>query len=491
MTVRDGHECTDLGNARRFRDTWKQLVRYVPAWGWLVWDGKRFKPDDRGFVQELAKEITMQIFEAAGAQLGEARGKELAKWAMRSQEEPRIRRMLALAQTDPVIAAGPEDFDAVPTVLNVQNGVLDLGTGELIPHDHRYFMTKIAGCEYDPAASAPRFLAFLEQILPDPDVRAFVQRAVGYSLTGLTNEQVLFLLCGAGANGKSVLLRILEAALGGYARTADFSSFLARRSDGPRNDIASLLGSRFVSAIEVDEGRRMAEALVKTLTGGDRIRVRFLYRESFEATPTFKVWLAANHRPEIRGNDYAIWRRIRLIPFNVETPPDQQDPNLGDKLMEELPGVLRWAVVGCTQWQRQGLAAPEAVTKATNAYRQESDPLGEWLDENCVLEVTATESARALYDDYTEWCEQNGEKPMSGTKFGRRLEDAGYSKVKSSTIKRVGLRLTGRLGQFNTVSENRHMRAHEESSRNGSQPSQLSRDEADEAEWLEIQGRPN
>jgi putative DNA primase/helicase len=258
----------------------------------------------------------------------------------------------------------------------------------------------------------------------------FLQRAVGYALTGDTSEHVLFLLHGTGRNGKSTFLETLHALLGDYAKQADFATFLARKHDTVRNDLAELQGARFVAAVEVEEGRRLAENLVKQLTGGDRIKARFLYQEYFEYVPQFKVFLACNHKPVIRGTDLAIWERIRLIPFTVTIPKAERDTHLLTKLLQELPGILAWAVQGCLAWQQHGLGEPQAVVQATGAYRAEMDLLGSFLEDTVVLGTHHQVTSKDLYTAYCTWCETNGETPMSKKALGSRLLERGCAPVR-------------------------------------------------------------
>jgi putative DNA primase/helicase len=257
----------------------------------------------------------------------------------------------------------------------------------------------------------------------------FLQRAVGYSLTGDTSEQCFFMPWGSGQNGKSTMLDVLRTMLGDYAAQTPAETLMLKVGGGGiPNDLARLRGARFVTAVETDDGRRMAEPLVKMLSGGDVITARFLHREFFEFKPTFKVWLATNHKPVIKGTDYAIWRRVRLIPFVVTVPEAERDKKLTEKLLTELTGIFAWAVEGCRQWQRIGLAEPEPVTAATAGYREEMDPINDWISERCVV----AEQLRGigLYTDYVEWARANGRHPLDGPAFSQRLEERGHRRVR-------------------------------------------------------------
>src|SRR5215211_788677 len=285
---------------------------------------------------------------------------------------------------------------------------------------------------------APTWETFLERVLPGDELRTFVQRAAGYSATGDTSEQVMLINHGAGNNGKSTFQEALAAALGDYSMRAPTEMLMAKRAGGVPNDVARLKGARFVAASETEEGRRLAESLVKDLTGQDTITARFMRAEFFEFKPTHKLWLSTNHKPEIRGTDTAIWRRLRLIPWTVTIPPSEQDKRLPTKLADELPGILAWIVQGCLEWRREGLEAPEEVRKATGRYRAEMDVLAAFIDEECIVSEHAGATAKALYSAYREWCEENGERPESQRRFGGRLKERGFESGRMTTGARKG-----------------------------------------------------
>lgn len=237
-----------------------------------------------------------------------------------------------------------------------------------------------------------------------------------------------------GANGKSTFLKLVSSLLGDYAQTASFDTFLIQKNDnGTRNDIARMLGKRFISSIEGEQGKRLAETLVKSLTGGDTITARFLFAEFFDFQPTHKIWLAANHKPNIKGTDHAIWRRIKLIPFNITIPDDRQDKHLEEKLRAELPGILAWAVRGCLEWQRIGLQTPDEIIKATNFYRDEMDVIGNFLKDRCLIssDKAVKTPTSTLYEAYKDWCSTNNEFALDNRRLGRSLSDRGYISSKS------------------------------------------------------------
>jgi putative DNA primase/helicase len=391
--------------------------------------------DGTGEVMRRAKDTVGLIYEEASRQDESGRRSATAEHALRSEGGSRLQAMITLAQSEPGIAIQPQDLDADPWKLNVPNGTLDLSTGELLSHSRNDLITKLVPVTYDKDATCPRWCAFLARIFSgDAELIRFVQRALGYSLTGSTKEQVLFLLYGTGANGKSTLLEIFRCLLGDYARTSDFGTFLQKRASGVPNDIARLAGARLVTAQEAENGARLSEVLIKQMTGGDTVQARFLYAEHFEFSPRFKLFLAANHKPEIRGTDHAIWRRIKLIPFAVTIPEREQDKDLAEKLKGELPGILAWAVRGCLEWQRDGLGSPTAVNAATGEYRVESDILASFLAECCVEGSTNTASASDLYKAFKEWAERNGEQTVSQTSFGTQLRERGFEKTKKSGL---------------------------------------------------------
>ena len=420
-----GYNLTDLGNSERFVAQHGEDARYCFPWAkWLVWTGARWERDDAGKVHRLAKEAVRGIYREASDAEHEDRRKALAKHAAASESETRIRAMLELAKSE--VPVMPEELDAETMLLNVLNGTLDLRTGELRDHRRDDLITKLAPVQYDPGAAAPSWQAFLERVLPGEDLRGFVQRAAGYSATGVTGEQCMFIHHGAGANGKTTFQETLAAALGDYAMRTPTETLLVKRSGGVPNDVARLKGARFVTASETEEGRRLAESLIKDLTGQDTISARFMRAEWFDFKPTHALHLSTNHKPEIRGTDAAIWRRIRLVPWAVTIPPAEQDKKLPEKLRAELPGVLAWIVRGCSAWRREGLKAPEEVRQATRGYRAEMDVLAAFLADCCVRGENEEEFAGELWGAWKRWSEETGEQTGTQKRFGGRLAERGF-----------------------------------------------------------------
>lgn len=434
-------EDTDLGNARRLVAAHGTDIRWIPQWGknpWVIWDGTRWVRDHTGEIERRAKHTVEAILVEAFLEPDDTRRKARMRFAFESQRRQRIDAMVALARTEPGVPVQPADLDPDPWLLNVLNGTLDLRTGELRPHERTDLMTKIAPVVYDPDARHPVWEQFLYDVTGgNEDLAAFLQRAVGYSLTGSCAEEVLFFVHGPAAAGKSTFIDAIEATLGDYSKRADFETFLARTSvGGPRPDIARLAGTRFVNSVEVDDGAKLAEGLVKTLTGGDMITSRFLFGDEFEYRPQFKLWLAANHAPRVGHGDQALWRRILRIPFDQVVPPAQRDPQVKAVLRDPAdagPAILAWAVQGCVEWQRGGLAVPDVITTATAEYRSDMDPLRDFLAEYCELGTTPGHwvTATLLRKEYEAWADEVGlRKRLHPNAFAEELRTHGCDSLR-------------------------------------------------------------
>jgi putative DNA primase/helicase len=418
---------TDLGNARRFVATNQTDVRAVPSRRrpWMIWEGVRWTNDETGEVERKAKDTVRQIAHEATMQSDPELAEKVTKHAMRSEGASSIRHMLELAATEPEITTTVDQLDNDPWLLNLENGTLDLRTGKLRAHRRTDLITRLSSIEYDESASCERWKLFLSQAMGgDNELVDFLQRAVGYALTGDTREQCLFFCYGHGANGKSTFLEIIRELAGEYGQQAEFSTFMARNGEGPRNDLARMRGARLVTASEAPSNKPFDETVLKRLTGDDTIVARQLYEEFFEFKPQHKIFLAANHKPIVKEQTLAFWRRMRLIPFDVTIPPKQRDKDLLRKLREELPGILAWAVEGCLRWQRDGLHQPRAVKLATKSYRDENDLIGEFIDRHAALDTKAWTSTVELYRVFCEWwTETRGPRtpPIQMVYFGRML----------------------------------------------------------------------
>ncbi len=436
---------TDTGNSERFVERFGQNTRYCHTWGqWLVWDGRRWKIDESGRTMRLSKDVARGIYDDALKTDDPATRDAICEWAKSSEKLERRRALLTLAQSEDGVPILHDELDRSPWLLNLRNGTLDLRTGARHPNARSDLITKIVEVDFDPGATCPVWNAFLERVLPDPTVRRFVQRAVGWTLTGDTSAQVLLFCYGLGANGKSVFLRTLLYLLGkDYAIQAAPELLLAKRERGHPTDQADLFGVRAAVCMEMGPGRGFDEVLVKQLTGGDLIRARRMRENFWQFEPTHHIWIGANHKPVVRGTDYAIWRRILLIPFTVTIPQEERDPALLEKLRAELPGILNWALVGAAEFQKSGLAAPEVVRAATEEYREEMDVVGSFLSEATVtVDAEVVTAARALFAAYVKWCEDCGEEAVNFRIFGLRLTERGFKRKRiKGRIHYIGIRI--------------------------------------------------
>lgn len=407
---------TDLGNAERLIDRHGPDLRFANA-DWYVWDGRRFRKDDNGAVLRLASETVRSIYTEASEGADERDRKALADHAKRSESASRIQAMVKLAESDERVARRTEDFDKDPLLFTVQNGTIDLRDGTLRAHSREDSITKASTVAFDADAAAPLTSQFLERILPDAEVRAFLWRAVGYSLTGTARDEIMFLLYGTGANGKSTLMEILRALLGEYAVAASSEVLLANRDSTSGEGVARLAGARFVTVDESGAGRRFDAEKVKALTSPGRRAARLLYRNSFEFEVTHKLWFATNHLPDADPDDEALWRRIDPIPFTVTIPEHERDPLLRQKLLRELPGILNLAIAGCIEWQQRGLAEPDAVRNARHGTRRDNDVIGRFLDDETAPDKDGAVLVSRLYERFAAWCDANGEKTVSQKAF--------------------------------------------------------------------------
>lgn len=448
---RAGIPLTDTGNAERLVLDHGDELRHASGLGWLVWDGRRWRLDREGKDVARRMKATVRAMRAEAADLPSGdESKALFNHANRSESAAKIDAALKQATREEAIDADAADFDASPLLLNLENGTLDLETGKLRDHDPADLLTKLAPVKYDPHAECSTWTSCLETWFDgDAELIEFAQRAVGYSLTGDTDEQVLFMLYGDGANGKSTFIETLRALIGdkhdgGYAVTADAGTFTRQRAGGPRPEIAALAGARFVPAIEIEEGAQLAEVLVKQVTGGDLVTVRPLYQAPITFRPAFKLWLAVNHLPEVRGDDHAIWRRIRVLPFDAIIP--SPDRSLPAKLARERSGILNWALEGCRRWQLGGLGESGKIDAAIEAYKfvAGADDLGAWLSECCELDADAETPAGELHTSYNRWREERGRPEATATKFGRELVKHGLERNEAARPKTyLGVRIGG------------------------------------------------
>jgi putative DNA primase/helicase len=380
----------------------------------------------------LAKETARSIYVEASECGDDKERKAIANWASTSEQKERLTAMVTLAQSEPGIPISVETLDAQPWLFNCLNGTIDLRTGELREHRREDYLTKLCPIEYptEPGDEPELWLEFLGRVFDhNSPLIAFVQRLVGMALVGEVLENILAIFHGNGANGKSVFVETICGVLGpDYAMFAQPTLLLVDRYGRHPTERADLFGKRLVVINETGEGNRLSESTVKQLTSRENIRARRVREDSWEFKPTHSLILATNHRPEVRGTDFGIWRRLRLVPFSVTIPKEEQDNHLSEKLKPEWPAILRWAVTGCLDWQRNGLAEPTEVLFATEAYRTEQDKLGEFITERCDIHPDHEARASDLYASYKTWATNRSEKPETQTAFGRRLSERGLKK---------------------------------------------------------------
>ncbi|WP_340640635.1 phage/plasmid primase, P4 family [Bacillus atrophaeus] len=428
---------TELGNAERIVYYHGKNIRYCNELEWLIWNGKMWQEDSKRKIEAITAQTLRALYGEAQATEDGYRKKQLNDWAKKC--ERRNIRMNTILDTRPMVSVRKQELDSHKYLFNCENGVIDLKTGDLLPHDRDLLFTKISPVAYEKDADCPNWKAFMESIFIDEqgktnyEIIEFLQKAIGYSLTGETTEQVMFFLFGNGRNGKSTFINTVQHLLGDYGRQTNSDTFIKKKNDTSiNNDIARLDGARFVSAVESEEGQQLSESLVKQITGGEKMSARFLRQEYFEFTPEFKVFFTTNHKPIVKGSDEGIWRRIRLVPFTVTIPKDKIDKQLPQKLAAEMPGILRWAVEGCLMWQKDGLTEPEDIRKATEGYREDMDILGPYMEERCVHHPTAKVEAKELYKDYKDWCYENDEIELKNRAFYRQLEIRGFKKYRGN-----------------------------------------------------------
>lgn len=432
---------TDLGNTLYLTLLHGSKIRYCyPKNKWYVWDGTRWKPDDTGRIYSLAKNTVHKMYHRAQSGSGGIE-KNAARHAIASEARRAIDAMVELARSESGIPILPAELDADPWLLNLENGTLNLETGKLGKYKKKDLITKLAPVKYDAEAKCPLWDKFLERVLGGNwELIEYLRRAVGYTLTGDTSEHVLFFLYGTGANGKTTFLHTLQTILGDYSCQADPDLLLSTSSSQHPTNIARLEKVRLTVCMEVGEGRAMKTSLMKQLTGGDKRTARRMRQDFREYEPTDKIWLGANNKPRVRGQELAIWRRIKLIPFTVTIPEGDQDKHLAGKLIAEGSGILNWALVGCERWQfESGLDEPGEVKSATADYKSESDPLNEFVEDYCNVDPNVDTAIVDLYESYLAWASTEGlsqRETLSRDGFSRRLGNRFQKKasVKVATV---------------------------------------------------------
>jgi putative DNA primase/helicase len=431
-TPGDGIANTDSGNALRLVAHYGEKLRYCHEWErWLIWNGALWQTDKHEQIMTHARQIPRIISDEAAKATSDDRTAALNKWAIKSQDAARLSAMVKLARSDVKIVAPVETLDRDPWLFNVANGTVNLRTGGLQSHDPSDMLTKRSPVEFDPRSECPLWMQYLEGLFAGEQREAlieFAQRLAGYTLTGMTSEHVFVILYGPTGTGKTTFIETMRYIFGDYAGNANAQTFMQKQSTGRASpDIAKLQGARLVTASETEENARMSSALVKRLSGGDRVTASFLYANEFEYDPVMKIWLATNNKPRVSGDDDALFQRMILIPFVVQF---RRMPNeikgLKDHLRREASGILKWAIEGCLQWQSDGLGRPPAVEDAVNEYQHESDQIGLFLDNCCELVGDGSTGSMRLFNRYRTWCEEVNERPFSNRRFKASLETRGF-----------------------------------------------------------------
>jgi P4 family phage/plasmid primase-like protien len=429
---------TDTGNAKRLVTIFGEDIRYCHDRGeWMFWNGRRWLWDDTGEIVRKAKETAASIYSDASKCTNMADMDKASRWAKQSLNASGLRNMVTLAQSDLSVATTTSRLDRNLLVLNVSNGTIDLESMSFRTHAREDLITKMAHIAYEPRTGCPTWLAFLNKIFGgDQELISWLQKVVGYTLTGSIEEQMVFFLIGDGCNGKSTFLNVLKKMMGDYAVHTNPDSFMVNKfssAGAARSDLMRLYGARMVVGSEGEEGQRLAESFLKRATGGEEISGRGLYQKhEKEFESTFKFFFGSNHKPKISGTDYGIWRRIKVIPFSVCIPENERDPKLMSKLSMETSGILNWAYEGCARWQEEGLSdLPAAVAEASKEYQGESDVIGRFLEERCGYGGRVGSSE--LYQAYSDWSQANGEDRKTTAQLSQYLMRGKFTKVRSKS----------------------------------------------------------
>ena len=439
---------SEVGFAERFVGYWGETTRYDASRGtWMLWAGTHWTPDNRDSVVGQMIKVAKYIINVEVLALRSDSENDEDYYAMSARARKKdaiqlhtyrtISQSLKLARALPGMTTLVSEYDADPMAFNCQSGVIDLKTGLVTPHNSRQLLTKISPVRLGlPSENCPRWMQFLDEIMcGDQELVAYLQRLVGYILSGRMDEQCFFLFYGGGANGKSTFINVVKHLMGAYGHQVDFTTFMdMNRGASPRNDLAALVGKRFVVSPEGMQGKALDEPVVKQFTGGDAMSVRFLNKEFFEFNPVGKIVLASNHLPVIKGTDHGIWRRMRLVPFLAKFDKANADQELTAKLIAEAPAILSWAVEGTQLWVKHGLGIPSAVSAATMNYRSSMDIFQTFLDERCHIGAGLKIGSQAFYDSYTNWCASAGIRiPMKQSAFKQRLEERGFALKKEAS----------------------------------------------------------
>ena len=445
----------DTGNADRFIDRYGNLYKYsYIANKFYIYDGMKWKIDDKGSIRKLIDEMIESIKDEKiihGDDVTEEEAREFFQKYYKKTRGTQAKKniMNELMHRRP---ATPDDFDRDDMLINVANGYIDLTSRELYKHDINKMFSQITNTDYTEKMQPAVWLDFLNDIFAgDQKVIRYIQKALGYSLTGSTREQIMFILFGKGRNGKSIFVEVISEILGDYSNNMQAKSLMVKKNDNVNTDIARLSKARFVTSSEPNEGFRFDEGLIKQLTGGDKVTARFLYAEEFEYTPKFKIWVSTNHKPIIRGTDDGIWRRLVLIPFDVQIPEEKVDKDLKYKLLREAPAILNWMAEGAYMWMQEGLAMPEKLKEASKAYRNEMDVIEHFIEDECKRVDDGRVKANELYSVYKNWANENNAYKMSNKDFGQKMKEKFKSKRMNTGMYYLGLEKNSKYPGLETL----------------------------------------
>ena len=384
---------------------------------WMIWNGCYWESDQRSIITKLAYQF---VTEAKEALFDRGKFSDLSNLSQ-FESLNRLENIARFASTDCSVSA--TEFDTDPLLLASSSSWIDLGSGSSMAPNPKKLVSKALAVKHDQQATCPTFLQFLNDVFEnDQDLIRFVQRAIGYSLTGSTSEQCLFIMIGDGANGKSTFINVINKLLGLYGTTAASQTLIANGGNSIGDDLVDLIGARLITVSETEEGQSLAEAKIKQMTGGDRLKGRPLYGSHIQFNIIGKLWLATNSLPQINNTDHGIWRRIKAIPFNRTFSAEEQDKNLSDKLLKELPGILNWAIEGCLNWQNNGLQTPDIVEAQVAEYRISMDSISQFIQDECEVDKDHSCAAFKFFQAYRDWCSGAGRKSQSQASFKRSLE---------------------------------------------------------------------
>lgn len=419
---------TDVGNAARLSFLHGDKLRWSPAVGWLHYNGRYWEPSDDTVVAGYARDVPRQILEQAAESDEPGLRSLLCEWALESEKNSSIRAMVNLLKSEPGIRVEADALDRNPWLLNVRNGTLDLKTGKLLSHNPGDLITKMAGASFDPDAQCPRWERFILEVMDgDEDLAGYLRRFSGYTLTASTKEQAFLFFSGIGANGKGRFVETLAHILGDYSAPLSPAALTVKYGDSTTNEWAGLRGIRYAYCGEIEPGKVLDSALIKTLTGEDTLRVRHLYREYFSLKPTFKLTYSANGQPKVRDTSYGFWRRCKHVPFNVSFSGEKRDPHLQEKLNAEASGILNWCLSGLSEWLSGGLKEPGIVSQATKEYRDDQSVIRAFLDDMTTKIPGHCVPLQKLHETFLEWAKRNGERNLSNRALKKELEQNGMT----------------------------------------------------------------